>query len=215
MSKPRLVLIGNGMAGVRTVEELLKIKPDHYDITIFGAEPHPNYNRILLSPVLAGEMGIKDIILNELDWYRENNITLHTGKQISTIDRVKRKVIAEDGTEEEYDRLLIATGSTPFMLPIPGNDLPGVIGYRDIKDTDEMIEPPACTSMRWSSAAVCWVRSRQRPETARHGRDRRAPRPLAARTPARRGRRQDAAEVAGRQGPQVPAPEADRNARSG
>src|SRR5574343_412541 len=140
MSKPRLVLIGNGMAGVRTVEELLKIKPDHYDITIFGAEPHPNYNRILLSPVLAGEMQIKDIILNELDWYAENKIKLHTGKQIKTIDRVKRKVIAEDGTEEEYDRLLIATGSTPFMLPIPGNELPGVIGYRDIKDTDEMID---------------------------------------------------------------------------
>jgi len=140
MSKPRLVLIGNGMAGVRTVEELLKIKPDHYDITIFGAEPHPNYNRILLSPVLAGEMTISEIVLNELDWYKEKGIKLHTGKQIKTIDRVKRKVIAEDGTEEEYDRLLIATGSTPFVLPIPGNDLPGVIGYRDIKDTDEMIE---------------------------------------------------------------------------
>ncbi len=143
MSKPRLVLIGNGMAGVRTVEELLKIKPDHYDITIFGAEPHPNYNRILLSPVLAGEMQIKDIILNELDWYKENNITLHTGKQVVNIDRVNRKVIADDGSEEHYDRLLIATGSTPFMLPIPGNDLPGVIGYRDIKDTDEMIDAAA------------------------------------------------------------------------
>jgi nitrite reductase (NADH) large subunit len=143
MSKPRLVLIGNGMAGVRTVEELLKIKPDHYDITIFGAEPHPNYNRILLSPVLAGEMQIKDIILNELDWYAANNIKLHTGKEVVRIDRVKRKVIAADGTEEPYDRVLIATGSTPFMLSIPGNDLPGVIGYRDIKDTDEMIATAA------------------------------------------------------------------------
>jgi nitrite reductase (NADH) large subunit len=140
MSKPRLVLIGNGMAGVRTVEELLKIKPDHYDITIFGAEPHPNYNRILLSPVLAGEMTVSEIVLNELDWYKRNNITLHTGRRIARIDRVRRKVIAEDGSEEAYDRLLIATGSTPFMLPVPGNDLPGVIGYRDIKDTDEMIE---------------------------------------------------------------------------
>src|SRR5574343_426 len=139
-AKPRLVLICNGMAGVRTVEELLKIKPDHYDITIFGAEPHPNYNRILLSPVLAGEMTIQEIVLNELDWYKGNNIKLHTGKQIKTIDRIKRKVVAEDGTEESYDRLLIATGSVPFMLPVPGNDLPGVIGYRDIKDTDEMIE---------------------------------------------------------------------------
>ena len=140
MSKPRLVLIGNGMAGVRTVEELLKIKPDHYDITIFGAEPHPNYNRILLSPVLAGEMTISQIVLNELDWYKENNITLHAGKQVARIDRVRRKVVTDDGAEEHYDRLLIATGSTPFMLPVPGNDLPGVIGYRDIKDTDEMIE---------------------------------------------------------------------------
>ena len=143
MQKLKLVMIGNGMAGVRTLEELLKLAPDLYDITVFGAEPHPNYNRILLSPVLAGEMGIKDIILNELDWYAENNITLHTGKQVKTIDRVKRKVIADDGTEESYDRLLIATGSTPFMLPIPGNDLPGVIGYRDIKDTDEMIDAAA------------------------------------------------------------------------
>ncbi len=139
MSKPRLVVIGNGMAGVRTVEELLKIKPDHYAITIFGAEPHPNYNRILLSPVLAGEMQVKDIILNELGWYRDNNITLHTGKQVVKIDRIKRKVIADDGSEEPYDRLLVATGSTPFMLPIPGNDLAGVIGYRDIGNTEEMI----------------------------------------------------------------------------
>jgi len=140
MSKPRLVLIGNGMAGVRTIEELLKIAPDHYEITIFGAEPHPNYNRILLSPVLAGEMSLPEIVLNELDWYREHGITLHTGKQIVRIDRARRMVVADDGSEAPYDRLLVATGSTPFVLPIPGNDLPGVIGYRDIKDTDEMIE---------------------------------------------------------------------------
>jgi nitrite reductase (NADH) large subunit len=139
MSKPRLVMIGNGMAGVRTIEELLKIRPDHYDITIFGAEPHPNYNRILLSPVLAGEMTIQEIVLNDLDWYRQHNINLHVGKQVVKIDRARRQVIAEDGTVETYDRLLLATGSTPFMLPIPGNDLPGVIGYRDIKDTDDMI----------------------------------------------------------------------------
>ena len=124
MSKPRLVLIGNGMAGVRTVEELLKIKPDHYDITIFGAEPHPNYNRILLSPVLAGEMTISEIVLNELDWYKEKGITLHTGKQITKIDRVNRKVIADDGTEESYDRLLIATGSTPSCCRFPATTCP-------------------------------------------------------------------------------------------
>ena len=139
MEKPKLVLIGNGMAGVRTLEELLKLAPDQYEITVFGAEPHPNYNRILLSPVLAGEMQVQDIILNGLDWYAEHGIQLHTGKTVTQIDRVRRVVIADDGTEARYDRLLIATGSTPFMLPIPGRQLPGVIGYRDIKDTDEMI----------------------------------------------------------------------------
>ncbi|SBT05152.1 Nitrite reductase (NAD(P)H) [Candidatus Accumulibacter aalborgensis] len=140
MSKKKLVMVGNGMAGVRTLEELLKLAPDHYEITVFGAEPHPNYNRILLSPVLAGEMTIQDIILNDHSWYAEHGITLHLGKTVSKIDRVQRRVIAEDGTEAPYDRLLLATGSNPFMLPIPGNDLPGVISYRDINDTDSMID---------------------------------------------------------------------------
>ncbi|MCF8151200.1 MAG: nitrite reductase large subunit NirB [Burkholderiaceae bacterium] len=143
MKKQKLVVVGNGMAGIRAVEELLKLAPDLYDIAVFGAEPHPNYNRILLSPVLAGEMTINDIILNPLGWYADNGIRLHVGKQVTKIDRTARKVIAADGTEEDYDRLLLATGSTPFMLPIPGNDLPGVISYRDIKDTDEMIATAA------------------------------------------------------------------------
>ncbi|OGS94502.1 MAG: nitrite reductase large subunit [Gallionellales bacterium RIFCSPLOWO2_02_FULL_57_47] len=138
--KTRLVVIGNGMAGMRTLEELLKLAPDMYDITVFGAEPHGNYNRILLSPVLAGEMTIKDIMLNDVDWYAQNGITLHLNKTVTQIDRVRRKVIADDGTEAGYDRLLLATGSNPFMLPVPGKDLPGVISYRDIRDTDEMIE---------------------------------------------------------------------------
>ncbi|MER2518230.1 MAG: nitrite reductase large subunit NirB [Candidatus Accumulibacter phosphatis] len=140
MSKKKLVMVGNGMAGVRTLEELLKIAPEQYEITVFGAEAHPNYNRILLSPVLAGEMTIQDIILNDHQWYADNGIKLHLGKAVSRIDRVKRRVIADDGTEESYDRLLLATGSNPFMLPIPGNDLPGVISYRDIADTDAMID---------------------------------------------------------------------------
>jgi nitrite reductase (NADH) large subunit len=140
MKKMKLVVIGNGMAGMRTVEELLKIAPDFYEITVYGDEPYPNYNRIMLSPVLANEQTIDDIILNSVEWYAENNITLHTGKRINKIDRTKRVVIAEDGTSSEYDRLLIATGSTPFMLPIPGKDLEGVIGYRDIKDTNAMID---------------------------------------------------------------------------
>ena len=94
MKKSRLVLVGNGMAGVRTLEELLKIAPDLYDITVFGAEPHPNYNRILLSPVLAGEQTIDEIVLNDWDWYRENGITLHAGWMVTGIDRVRRVVHA-------------------------------------------------------------------------------------------------------------------------
>jgi nitrite reductase (NADH) large subunit len=140
MKKMKLVMVGNGMAGVRTLEELRKIAPDLYDITVFGAEPYANYNRILLSPVLAGEQTIQDIMLNDVDWYVENEITLHLGKKIVKIDRVKRLVIADDGTTAEYDRLLLATGSNPFMLPIPGKDLAGVISYRDIYDTNAMIE---------------------------------------------------------------------------
>ena len=140
MKKSKLVMIGNGMAGVRTLEELLKVAPELYDITVFGAEPHPNYNRILLSPVLAGEQTLDEIVLNSWEWYTDNHITLHAGKKVVKVDRVKRIVHADDGTEEEYDRLLMCTGSNPFILPIPGKDLEGVIAYRDIADTNAMIE---------------------------------------------------------------------------
>jgi nitrite reductase (NADH) large subunit len=140
MKKMKLVMVGNGMAGVRTLEELLKLAPDMYDITVFGAEPHANYNRILLSPVLAGEQTIQDIMLNDVDWYSDNGITLHLNKTIVSIDRKNRIVTAADGTTATYDRLILATGSNPFILPVPGKDLPGVIGYRDIADTDAMID---------------------------------------------------------------------------
>lgn len=139
MQKLKLVVVGNGMAGMRTVEELLKIAPDLYEITVYGDEPHPNYNRIMLSPVLAGEQTIADIILNSREWYAENNITLHTGKRINQIDRIRRVVTAEDGSSSEYDRLLLATGSMPYILPVPGKDLQGVIGFRDVKDVDTML----------------------------------------------------------------------------
>ncbi|WP_230839190.1 NAD(P)/FAD-dependent oxidoreductase, partial [Xanthomonas translucens] len=128
------------MAGIRTVEELLKLMPGMYDITVFGAEPHPNYNRILLSPVLAGEQQFDEIVLNPLAWYAEHGIHLHVGKEVTRIDRIKRKVIAADGTEAPYDRLLLATGSLPIVLPVPGKDLKGVIGYRDMHDTQTMID---------------------------------------------------------------------------
>ncbi|CAD5370557.1 Nitrite reductase (NAD(P)H) [Rubrivivax sp. A210] len=143
MKKMKLVLIGNGMAGVRTLEELLKIAPDLYEITVFGAEPHPNYNRILLSPVLAGEQTLDEIVLNPLSWYAEHGITLHAGKTVERIDRVKRIVYAADGTQAPYDRLLLATGSSPFILPVPGKDLQGVLAYRDIADTQAMIDAAA------------------------------------------------------------------------
>jgi nitrite reductase (NADH) large subunit len=141
--KLKLVMVGNGMAGVRTLEELLKLAPDLYEITVFGAEPHPNYNRILLSPVLAGEQTLDEIILNPLDWYAEHGIQLHLGKKVTQIDRVRRKVVADDGTEAEYDRLLLATGSVPFIPPMPGKDLDGVLAYRDIADTQAMIDAAA------------------------------------------------------------------------
>ena len=137
--KEKLVLIGNGMAGVRTLEELLKIDPDKYAVTVFGAEPYGNYNRILLSPVLAGEKTINDIMLNDEQWYADNGITLYKGKQIIDIDRRGRKVFASDGTTADYDRLIIATGSNPFIIPVPGHDLPGVVSFRDIQDVDTMM----------------------------------------------------------------------------
>ena len=138
--KEKLVLIGNGMAGMRAVEELLEIAPDMYDITVFGAEPYGNYNRILLSPVLAGEKTINDIMLNDEQWYADHGITLHKGKMVTDVDRRNRKVVAEDGTTEAYDRLLLATGSNPFVIPVPGHDLPGVISFRDIYDVDTMLD---------------------------------------------------------------------------
>jgi nitrite reductase (NADH) large subunit len=140
MKRMKLVMIGNGMAGVRTLEEVLKLSPELYDITVFGAEPYANYNRIMLSPVLCGEQSIKDIMLNDVDWYAENGIQLHLNKKIIKIDRRARKVFAEDGTQAAYDRLIMATGSNPVILPIPGANLKGVVSFRDIHDVDAMVE---------------------------------------------------------------------------
>ena len=148
--KMKLVVVGNGMAGMRTLEELLKAAPGMYDITVFGDEPHPNYNRIMLSPVLAGEQTMEQIVLNSRDWYAQNGITLHTGKKVVKIDRQARSVEADDGTRAPYDRLLLATGSKPFILPVPGAHLPGVIGFRDIADVDVMIR----ASSRYRHAVV-------------------------------------------------------------
>jgi len=136
----KLVVIGNGMAGMRTVEELLALAPDHYDITVFGNEPHGNYNRIMLSPVLSGEKTVDEIMINDLDWYATNNIDLRSGLEVTMIDRVAMEVVASDGSRTPYDRLLLATGSNPFIIPLPGHDLNGVITFRDIWDVERMID---------------------------------------------------------------------------
>lgn len=139
--KQKLVVIGNGMAGMRTVDELLQIAPGQYDITVFGAEPHGNYNRIMLTPVLYGAKGIADIMIHDFAWYARHGITLHCGpdKTVVVVDRQARRVVAKDGTTVEYDNLLIATGSRPLMLDIPGKDAEGVMGFRDIADVEAMI----------------------------------------------------------------------------
>jgi NAD(P)H-dependent nitrite reductase small subunit len=136
----RLVVIGNGMAGMKVVEDLLQIAPAAYEVTVFGAEPHPNYNRILLSPVLAGEKTVKDIVLNSFEWYQEKGVKLYVDDPIVAIDRRRKTVTAKSGTVVAYDRLLLATGSNPIVLPIPGKDLPGVVTFRDLQDVDAMLQ---------------------------------------------------------------------------
>ncbi|AJP73378.1 nitrite reductase large subunit NirB [Sphingomonas hengshuiensis] len=137
--RAHLVVIGNGMAGCRAVEELLARDPARYRVTIFGAEPHVNYNRIMLSPVLAGEKTFEDIILNGQDWYRDNAIELVAGDPVVSIDRQARRVVSASGRAVDYDRLLIATGSDPFIIPVPGHMLDGVISFRDMADVDRML----------------------------------------------------------------------------
>jgi nitrite reductase (NADH) large subunit len=138
--REHLVVIGNGMAGCRAVEEILARAPDRFRVTIFGAEPRVNYNRIMLSPVLAGEKSFDDIVINGADWYADNNIALLSGDPVTAIDREARTVTAQSGAVLPYDRLLIATGSDPFIIPVPGNTLPGVITFRDMDDVERMLE---------------------------------------------------------------------------
>jgi len=138
--REHLVVIGNGMAGMRTVEELLKLpNSQRFRITVFGAEPHVNYNRIMLSSVLAGDKELDDIVINSREWYEENNITLVTSDAVTRIDRGDKTITAASGLSVPYDRLLIATGSRPLAPPIPGLGLPGVCAFRDIADVDKML----------------------------------------------------------------------------
>ncbi|MEJ2409723.1 MAG: nitrite reductase large subunit NirB [Novosphingobium sp.] len=138
-SRERLVVIGNGMAGCRAVEEILARDPGRFDVTIFGAEPRVNYNRIMLSPVLAGEKTFDEIVINPREWYDDNGITLVSGDKVESIDREHKRVAAVSGRIEPYDTLLIATGSDPFIIPVPGSDLDGVVTFRDLDDVDKML----------------------------------------------------------------------------
>jgi nitrite reductase (NADH) large subunit len=137
--KERLVVVGNGMAAMRTVEELLTLAPERYDIAVIGAEPHPNYNRIMLSSVLAGEKSVDEIVINPHGWYDEHGVTLLTGHPVAAIDRAAKTVSLSGAGDIPYDKLLLGTGSKPLAPPIPGLQLPGVHAFRDIADVDAMI----------------------------------------------------------------------------
>ena len=139
MTKPHLIVIGNGMAGCRAVEEILARDADRYRITIFGAEPHVNYNRIMLSPLLAGDKSFDDIVINDLAWYADNAIELVASDPVVAIDRKIQTVTARSGRVESYDKLILATGSDPFIIPVPGHDLQGVVTFRDMDDVGAML----------------------------------------------------------------------------
>lgn len=135
----KLVVIGNGMAPGRALEKLFEQAPGKYDVTIFNAEPRVNYDRILLSPVLSGEKTFDDIVIHDDAWYEKNNVTLHKGKKVTEIDRENKTVRSESGVSAHYDKLIIATGSNPFIIPCPGHKLDGVLAYRDLDDVDKMM----------------------------------------------------------------------------
>ena len=150
MQRQRLVVAGNGMVGLRTVEELLDRAPDRYDIAVFGVEPHPGYNRVRLSAVLAGEVQLDDIVTHPCDWYEARGIALYAGDPIVAVDRDGRTVRSANGVCLGYDALVLATGSKPVALPVPGFDLPGVRAFRDVADVEAM----AGAAARHSRAVV-------------------------------------------------------------
>lgn len=140
MPRQKLVIVGNGMAGIRCLEEILKIDPDRFDVTVFGNEPYPNYNRIQLSKVLQGDTVLEDITLNSWDWYEKNDIRLYPGETVIEIDQDNHLVKTDKNRITPYDKLILATGSNPFILPLPGVDKKGVITFRNIKDCLKIIE---------------------------------------------------------------------------
>lgn len=142
-----LVVVGNGMAGARALEEILaRGGTERFAITVFGDEPYGNYNRILLSNVLAGSDDAAEIYLNPVDWYAENDIDLRAGVRVVRVDPFAHLVHADDGTSVRYDKLILATGSRSFFPPVDGIWLddrtlaPGVFGFRTIDDCQAMID---------------------------------------------------------------------------
>ena len=133
-----LVVIGAGMASGRALEELFARAPGAFRVTLFGAEPRGNYNRIMLSPVLSGEKTYEEIVTHDAQWYADHGVETRFAEPVTAIDRARKVVVTEKG-ETPYDKLIIATGSTPFIIPMPGHTLPGVIAYRDLDDTNRMI----------------------------------------------------------------------------
>ena len=137
--KPKLVVIGNGMAAGRVLEELLARDATRYEITVFGAEPRVNYNRIMLSPVLAGEKTYEEIVIHDDAWYAQHGVKLHKGESVNAIDREAKTISSASGAVVAYDKLLIATGSTPIAIPVHGVTLPGVVTFRDLDDVEAML----------------------------------------------------------------------------
>ncbi|MGE0602436.1 MAG: NAD(P)/FAD-dependent oxidoreductase [Xanthobacteraceae bacterium] len=136
--RERLVIVGSGMASGRMLEHLCRAMPDAFDITLFGAEPHGNYNRIMLSPVLAGEESFENIVVHDAAWYTQHKIVCRFGETVTKIDRARKVVVSARG-ETAYDRLVLATGSAPFILPVAGKGLPGVVAFRDFGDVQTML----------------------------------------------------------------------------
>ena len=138
--KMKLVLVGNGLAGMRCLEDLLDMAPDRYEVTVIGEEPWGNYNRIMLSPVLSGDKSIEDIMLHPHAWYSDKGIHFIAGDAAVKIDRPRKQVHTKKGIVVDYDRLILATGSKPFIPPIKGSDLKGVLSFRDIYDVNTMLD---------------------------------------------------------------------------
>ena len=138
--KQRLVVVGGGMAALRLVEELVQLCPGRYDIVLVAKEPRGPYNRVLLSSLLAGDVGEADIELRPASWFTEHGVRVVTGAEVAALHPERREIVLADGTTEPYDRLVLATGSKALKLPVPGHDLPGVLTFRDLDDVGRMQE---------------------------------------------------------------------------